>query len=454
MAISFGGLATGIDTGSIIDQLMNIERVPITRMEADKTWLNNRLTAFTDFDKRLNTFLSSIDSLGDRDGYFKKIATTNTQDYLLAKATTDAVPNTSYEVEVVNLAKVEKSYSDSGFASKTTQVFGTGDLVINVGGTNKTVTISSSDNSLEGIAKAITDADIGVTAAVINDGDPANPYRLTITGNDVATAFSIDISGLTGGTATLGTFSESQPASQAHIRVDGIDIYSNSNSLEEAIPGVTLDLLKAEAGTKTEIKVKENNSSITSNLTAFVKGYNEVVSFVTGQSAYGDKKTGVLGGDSGLNSIKRHLQNLLTEFSGSGNYKALSQLGLETQKDGTVKLNSDTLNDAIEDDLEGVVSLLAGEEDGDGGISAVFEDYLKGLTNSTNGVLAGRKSSINTNIERIDGRIEQMEARLEKREKLLKAQFLAMEKLVSTFNATSSYLTQQLESINLGGKNS
>jgi flagellar hook-associated protein 2 len=454
MAISFGGLATGLDTGAIIDQLMAVERLPINRLEADKTWMNNRLKAFTDFDSKLKAFQSNIETLGNREGYYKKEATTNSGDYLLAKATNDAVPNTSYSVEVVDLAKVEKSYTVGGFSSQTDNFFGTGNLVINVGGTDKNVAITALDNDLKGIAEAINEADIGVSAAVINDGDPTNPYRLTLTGNDVGTSFSIDISGITGGTESLGSFAESQPASQAHIRVDGIDIYSDSNSIEAAVPGVTLDLLKAEVGETTQISVTENTSSITENINSFIKGYNEVVSFVTGQSAFGETESGILSGDSGLNSIKRRLQNMLTDFADTNSsLKALSQLGLETQKDGTISLDSETLNQAIESDLDGVVNLLAGEEDGDGGIAKIFEDYLSGLTNSTDGVLAGRRSSITTNVSRIDSRIEQMEARLEQREKLLNKQFLAMEQLVSSFNATSNYLTRQLDSINLGGNN-
>lgn len=447
MAISFGGLATGLDTNSIITQLMAVEQAPIVQMEADKAWLNNRLTAFTQFDTALNTFLGNIENFGDRESYFKKQATTSDQTHFLATADNDASANANYQISVESLAEVQKSYTASGFTSKTDQVFGTGTLEITVGAEVKSVTIGADDNSLEGIMKAINAADIGVSAAIINDGT-ANPYHLTLTGQDVATAFSVDISGLTGGTESLGTFNISQPSAQAHIKVDGIDIYSDSNTIDEGVPGVSLNLLMAESGETTQLSIKENTSAITANLNAFISGYNEVVSFVSGQSTLGDTSSGVLNGDSGLNAIKRHLQDMLTtRSSNSGSFSALAELGLETQTDGTLKLNSTTLNSAIEQDLEGVATLIAGESDGTGGLADQFEEYLEALTNSTDGILVGRKTSIESNIARLDSRIEQSETRLAQREETMRAQFSAMELLVSELNATSSYLTTQLKSL-------
>lgn len=451
MAVSFSGLATGLDTSSIINQLMNIERAPIARMEADKSWLNNRLSAFKEFDTRLNSFLESIETLNSRDQYNKKSATTSNTDFLSATASEDAIAGTNYNVEVVQLAQVQKSYTATGFTSKTDQDFGTGDLIINIDGVDNSITIDEDNNSLEGIMQAINDADIGVTASVISDGTDT-PYHLTLTGQESGVSFTVDSTGLSGGSESLGDFSVSQTHQQAIVEVDGVPIYSNSNTIEDAIPGVTLNLKHDEAGNSTTLNISSNTNVITENIKTFISEYNEVISFVTGQSTMGDTSGGVLGGDSGLNSIKRHLQDLLTTTTNSDStIKALSQLGLETQKNGTISLNSSDLSDAIEEDLDGVVSLLVGEEDGDGGLMTVFQEYLEGLTNSTDGVLAGRSESINRNISRIDDKIDQAEARLEKREETLSAQFMAMEQMVSLLNAQSSFLTTQLRALeNMG----
>jgi len=455
MAISFGGLATGMDTSALINALMNAERAPVVRMEANKTWLNSRLSAFQEFDGKLNSFLNNIKSLDDRELYYKQHTTSGSEDFFTTTASNEALENTSYQVEVISLAQVQKSYSnsvdginnDTGFSSKNEKILGTGSFIITVEGVEQVIEITSENNSLEGLMSAINDADIGVNASIINDGTDS-PYRMTFTGETVGSSFTFNTAGLSGGTESFQNIEISSPATQAHIIVDGLDIYSDSNTVNEAIPGVTLNLLKAETGTETQITINRDTEAVTKNIQDFISGYNGVISFVTSQSTMGDTNGGVLSGDSGLSTIKRFLQDKLTTLTdNTGNFKALSQLGLETQKDGTITLNNDTLTDAIENDLDSLVSLLAGDGDEFGGIAETFNDYLENLTSSSSGLLAGRKESITANISRIDNRIEQTELRLAKREKMLNAQFTAMEQMVSLMNAQSDFLTQQMSAI-------
>ncbi len=443
MAISFGGLATGLDTNSIIEQLMNAERAPLVRLEADKTWMNNRLSAFTELDARLKSFASSIGTLGDKDQLQQRRVTSDSTDYFTASVDDTASLDTNYQVDVIALAQVEKDYSDTGFASKTDETFGAGTITINVDGTDHTIAITSGvNNSLDGIMQAINDADIGVSASIVNDGDPTNPYRLTMSGDTVGQEFTISDD-----TVGLGTFTESQAATQAHIKVDGLDIYNSSNTIEEAIPGVTLNLVKADASVSTKVSVELDNSSIKGKINAFATGYNDVISFISSQSTIGDTDGGVLAGDSGINAMKRHLQDwLTTQFSNGGSFSSISQLGLETQKDGTIKVNDTTLSAAIDSDIDSVVSLLSGPN-GDDGIAVTFQEYLESQTSSTDGMLAGRETNITSGLSRLDDRIEQMEMRLAKREETMRSQFNAMELLVSSMNAQSDYLTQALSGL-------
>lgn len=456
MAIQFSGLASGMDTGSIIDQLMNLERIPITRLEGDKTWMNNRLSAFTELDTKLKSFLDSIDTLGDEDTLQQRSVKLSEEEHLSASVSSEALAGTSYAVEVVSLAQAQKSVTAGGFAAKDSNTFGTGTLNVTVDGTSHAIEITSENNSLEGIMQAINDADIGISTGIINvGGDSTTPYRLLLSGDSVGKSFSVDATGLTGGTDDLGTVEDETgtvnppvtKAAQAHIRVDTIDIYSDSNTVKEAIPGVTLDLLKAETDTTTQLSVDLDKSAIKENIESFAKGYNQVISFITGQSVINGEGGGLLSGDSGVNSIKRHLQSMLTSpFENSGTLTTLSQLGFETQQDGTLVVNDETLSQAVEENLGSVVSLLSGEGEKKG-LAEQFSDYLESMTSSTTGMLSGRKQSINSNVKRIDSRIEIMEMRLEQRQKTLEAQFSAMETLVSGMNAQSSFLTQQMANI-------
>jgi flagellar hook-associated protein 2 len=445
MAISFGGLATGLDTTSLIEQLMEAERQPLSRLETDKTYFNSRLSALTQFETKLESFLTKIENLDSATDLQAKKTTLSSEDFFSATTDSEALAG-NYQVEVVDLAQVQKSVS-LGVADKTAASFGQGALTLTVGDNDPVeITIDAGNNSLEGIMAAINETDAGVTASIINDGT-ASPYRLVLTGEEIATAFSLDASGLTGGETGYEppSLTTTQSAQQAHIRVDGIDIYSDSNTLTEAIPGVSLDLDKAEEGVVTNLTVDLDENAIKGLIKNFVSGYNDVVSFISSQSKSEGGSAGILVGDSGLNNIKRRLQSLLTTQVG-GSINSLSQLGLETQKDGTLQLDDATLTDAIENNLSDVTDLLVGSDSVEG-IATRFKDYLESITDDIDGFYVGRKQSIESNVKRIEKSIERMEMRLEKREQNLYDQFNALETLISSMNTTSSYLSAQLESL-------
>jgi flagellar hook-associated protein 2 len=423
------------------------------------------LTAFSALDTKLQSFSSSITNLGDADTLLKKSVTQSSSDYLSASVSSDAQAGASYQVEVVSLAQIQKSVAVTGVADKTLANLGTGTLNLTVDGVSHSIDITSANNSLQGIMQAINSANLGVSAGIINDGStspdngltPATPYRLVLSGANVGKTFSLDSSGLTNG-ATIGAFNTVQPATQAHVRVDTTDIYSDSNTLTEAIPGVTLNLLQAKTGTNTTLNVSLDKSSIKSSIQAFATGYNAVVSFITSQSVINGSGGGILNGDSGLSAIKRHLQSMLTSaFPNAGSLKSMSQLGLETQKDGTLKVNDTTLSAAIDNNLDGLVNLLAGTGNA-GGLGKQFKDYLSSLTNSTTGLLQGRTKATNDNLKNIANQITITQTRLDQKQKTMEAQFSAMETLVSGLNSQSTYLTQQMSAItnimNYGSKSS
>lgn len=461
MTIQFGGLASGLDTNSIVSQLMRLERMPINQLEADKTWMNNRLAAFTDLDSRMKSFLDSIENLGNADTLKKRSVNLSSNDHLTASVSSAAMIGTSYQVEVISLAQVQKSVSGSGFADRESNSFNTGTIQITVGNENHTIDITSENNSLNGIVAAINAANLGVRAAIINDGSntgsPPAPYRLVLTGENVASDFSLDASGLNIGTGTdtLGVFEAPggiinppvQVATRANLMVDGIEIFSDSNTLTEAIPGVTLDLVQAEIGVLTSLNITLDKNAIKSTIKNFAAGYNQVVGFITGQSVIDGEGGGLLSGDSGINTIKRHLQNMLTApHNNDGIFIALSQLGFETQRDGTLIVNDEILSRAVNENLDSVISLLTNKNDRDG-IASKFQAYLSSMTSAATGMLQGRRSSINSSVERMDERILSIEMRLEQREKTMRARFSAMEQLVSAMNAQSSFLSQQMDTI-------
>jgi len=454
MAIQIGGLATGLDTNALIEQLMSAQRRPIERLENEKKYLNSRLDAFKQFDSKLKDLLTKIEALDTAKEVSASKATLSSEGFFSVTADADAL-QANYSVEVISLARQEKEVAAGvadGWAASSS-----GSLVIN----GQTVNISAG-NSLDAIRDAINGtADIGVTASIINDGS-ASPNRLVLTAaKSGADGVAIDA----GSTFTDLTFSVSQAGSDARVLVDGIEISRDSNTISGAIPGVTLNLIKEGAlltaqdangpgdpprnlYESTTLSVAQDNAAVRKKIDDFVTAYNGIINFVK------DQQDASWGSDARFMGAKRRIQGLISSVVGvSGDLKSLAQLGLETNKDGTLKANSSKLGTAISDNLDGVKALFSGE-DGADGVAALFKSYLKGVTDSVGGYYAGSKKTTSSNIRRIDGSIAQQERRLEQRERNLRSQFEALETLVSGMNSQSNFLSQQLSMLgNMMGGN-
>jgi flagellar hook-associated protein 2 len=435
MAINFGGLATGMDTEAIISALMEIERQPIVRLENEKNFINSRQKAFNDLDTKLTALMDAAEAIDSESKLNAPSASIGTEGYFTASADSDA-DLSSYQIEVVSLAQQQKDVSD-GYADSSADEFGTGTISLTVAGVATDITIDSSNNSLSGIVSAINSADLGVTASIINDGSDT-PYRLLLTGDTVDDDFSLDTSGLSGGTYTAPSMTNMVAAAQAQIEVDGITIYSDSNSFDDAISGVSLEVLKTNNTDETStLTISSDEDATEQLLQGFVDAYNDIVNFIAGQS------DADWGNDAAFRTVKRRMQSLLTEGIASGTYTTLAEIGFETQRDGTIKIDSSTLSDAMTDDYDSVISLFVGGDDYDG-ISTLFADYLDEMTDSIDGFAATRKDSTDSNLRRIDRRIDSMETRLAHREETLRAQFSAMEDLVSAMSSQGNFLAQQM----------
>jgi flagellar hook-associated protein 2 len=233
----------------------------------------------------------------------------------------------------------------------------------------KQVTISSSNNTLQGIRDAINAANIGVKASIINDGG-ASPYRLVLQSANTGANRSLRISA--SGDASISSLLSHDPtatqnltqtaaALDAAIKINGVDISSHSNTVSGALEGVSLTLAKTGS---TSLNIARDTASVQSGIEALVKSYNEFEATLGDLSKFdpATKKGGPLIGDSTLRSVENQLRQALTgNISGvSGNsYSVLSQIGLSFQRDGTLSLDSSKLSDALNTDVDAVAALFA-----------------------------------------------------------------------------------------------
>lgn len=466
MSITFSGLATGLDTDSIITQLMELERAPITRLETKKTEATERLEAYAQFKTTLDDLKSAVSAMTLTSQVKSNSVSLSTDAPFTA--TSANASSGSYNVAVKQLAQVQKTISD-GWTSQTDALLGTGTFTLTNGGEDTVITVDSTNNSLSGLAAAINEqsGDTGIKASIINDGS-ATPYRLVLTGTDSSTNFSVSSNLLAADGITPISFAttQTQTAQQAKVMVDGIEIVSNSNTISGAISGVTLNLSGISdvesAGPpatykNTLLEIKPDTSALKEKLTTFVTSYNKTMEWIlSGYEEFGGTTTdddpetddllgSVLRGDATIQGVKRGLQSVLSSvINTSGSLSVMSQLGITTQLDGTLLQDNTTMDAALENNFDDVVKLLAGDGSTDG-IMKKFNYYMLEQTNGSTGMYAIKKQNYDSNIDRLDTQIANMEPRMEAREATLRAQYSAMETLVSGLNSQGSFLTQQMD---------
>ena len=387
MGISSAGVGSNLDIESIITSLMNVEKKPLTLVTTQKTTLQTKLSAYGTLKSSLSTFQTAVSNLASASKF--NAQTVAVGDATVTKATADGnATNGDYALTVTKLAQAQKIAS-AGFATVSDTV-GTGTLTLALGtydsigntftaNANKTpvtVTIDSSNNSLAGIRDAINASGAGVTATIVNDGQ-TNGNRLVITSKDTGEINSVKItaadddldnlnnSGLSqlayDPTASAGAgknMAEKQTAQNAVMTLDGIAITKPSNTITDAISGVTLNLLKTGSSS---LSVSRDSDTIKNSVQAFVDAYNSLNSSLRSLTKYDEtgKSNGALLGDSTTRSISTQIKQIMVQTMGSGTINSLSQIGVGFQRDGTLALDSAKLTTALNTDSSAISGLFA-----------------------------------------------------------------------------------------------
>ena len=467
------GVGSGLDIKTLVSNLMAVEQQPLKNLTTQEAKYQSKLSSLGSISGALSSLQVAAKGLASASAV-NNSASVSDSSVLTATAGSQAQPGT-YSVTVNKLAQPQKllaaglasTSSAIGNGSDTTLTFSFGSITgtpdgagsypspstfaANAAKTPVAVLITSSNNTLAGIRDAINAAGAGVTASIINDGG-SSPYRLTITSNDTGLANSLKISSSddsavpgsigallaynpasTDGTAGTQKLSQTQAARNADLTIDGVAITSASNTVAEAIQGVTLNLAKEATS---HVTVARNTSGISNSLSALVNAYNSVNSAIARPTAKG----AVLQGDSGVLALQRQVVNLLSGLYNSGGaYTRLSDLGVSFQKDGTLVLDSAKLGTAMSASAAGVAALTTA-------LGTAIDSAATGLIGSA-GPISTKTESINLSIKAIGTRRTAIQSHLDDVQARYMKQFSALDTLMSNMNATSTYLTQQLASI-------
>lgn len=349
------GLNSGLDTADLLRKLVALQRRPIDIVEAKREIENQKLASFQQLKSRLQTFKSIVTTLntGSRfistQGTFANNNSTDNND-VVGLTTTSSASSGTHSLVVNSLAKESKLVSTgvAGTSSTITQ----GTLTITVGSTVTSITIDSSNDSLDGLRLAINNSGADVHASFLNDGSDTNPVRLLIAGAKSGTDNAVSLSGPL-------AFTKTQTSTNASFVIDGVSITKSSNTVTDVLTGTVINLVSAGSGT---ITLNSDLGAIKEKISDFVEGYNVLMDFLREALSLDlDKRTGVLFGNFTVQNLQQKLRNTISsEVSGvSGTFTFLSQVGIRTQGDGTLTIDDSDLTEALSNDLDNVSQLFS-----------------------------------------------------------------------------------------------
>jgi flagellar hook-associated protein 2 len=449
--------ASGInlDVRGLVSQLVAAERLKDdTRISRQETALTVQLSGVSTLKGALSTFQGSLTTLKTQSTFTVRTASVSDETYLKATAGTSAAPG-SYDVEVVALAQSHQLASQA-FAGGVQEVIGTGTLTLTVNGTSHNIVIDDENNTLAGIRSAINSlsAQTGVQATVINGATGAK-LVLTSTKTGAENAMTIAASGGDGGLDVLtydpqGTMNltEIRAAQDAHIIIAGTDIYSKTNSVTDAIEGLTLDLKAAMTtpGTTVKVNVTADNAAVQRNVEAFVTAFNKLQeTFVSLRSTDPAKKTtGPLFGDSLLRQVEDQIRALIgNPVTGiPGDYTSLASLGITRGLDGKLSLDSTKFNTALNSGPDVVYNVFGSTN----GIAARLSTYLDAQL-ATGASFDFRTTNIEKSLANITKQKEALDLRMAAISARYLKQFTALDSMLTSMQQTSTYLTQQLANL-------
>jgi flagellar hook-associated protein 2 len=434
--IQLSGLASGLDTATIIDQLMSIERQPRTRLELRQTAEQARRDALNDVSTKLRSLkLAATDLKSTSVWADTQTVTSGDTSKVDVRRTAGAGPG-GYEVQVSRLASsTQRTYGYAAPASGTTLTFTVKDAQGNDVPTN--IAIAAGASLDDAVSTINTTAGSPVYAVNVNG-------KMVLSSRATGENARFTMADSAGGTLTQ----ESERLGQnALFKVDGVDKTSQSNTVTDAIAGVELRL----KGTTSSLQVNvgapgPDREKLVAKFKAFVDSYNSVVDSIRSKvnekpvaeaTTSADAKKGVLFGDSGLNGVLRQLRQAVSDVvpGNPGTLDQLGELGISTGA-ASATVNADSvagklvfdqskLESALDTDPLAVRKLLGGIT-GTDGVAQRFESLLEPIA-GTGGTLAGRISSEDSALSRLKDQLAKFDERLERKEAALNKQYAALE---------------------------
>lgn len=444
------GTGSGIDTTALVTALVDAQfAAKNASIEQRQETLTSQLSLIAQLKSGISGFSTALSQLVSG-GTLTTQATSSNSGIVRATSLNGAsITGLNNSVEVRQIASAQVAFSDP--VADASAAVGEGVLSIQVGtGAAVDITIDSSNASLTGIRNAINTAGAGITASIVSDSQGARLVLKGATGE--ASAFTMSVTedpavpGLSALAVNDGTtgMQFGTRAADAIVAVDGVAVRRTSNNITDLIPGVRLDLVSASTGTQVAIGASPQTDALRQAVNDVVTTYNDLYALLTEAT---DPIAGPLRADPGARSMMQELRNLtlrqLTPADGNAP-RTLAELGVATGRDGTLSVNSATLNRVLTSYPETVGRMFAA---GSGGLSGALFAISTAATSRSTGLGASEQRYTRLQSALADEQVRATEQAEAARTRMTR-QFASMDARVAAYKSTQSFLTQQIDAWN------
>ncbi len=463
--ISSLGLGSGLDLNGLLDKLTKAEQQRLTPYTTKQSSYKAQLTGYGTLKGALEKFDNLSKEMAKED--FFKATTATEHDAFKITTNAKAVPG-NYVVEVKNLAQAQTLTTQAKVSDQGEKLGKEGitnrSLIITAGNPPKETKIPLSDDqtSLVEMRDAINGAKAGVTASIMRVGD--NDYQLAIssstTGENNKISLQVDnddkLGDILNYNATRGTttaMKQTVAPQDAELMVNGTAIKRSTNSISDALQGVTIDLkTKTKTDEPQHLVISTNTAGTTDKIKEWVDSYNSLLDTFNSLSKFTPVKTGEAPnptngprrGDNTLRGIQSSIKSALSAAQDNPELKGLGNLGISTNtKTGKLEIDSAKLKKAMDEKPDQVSNFFVGNGK-DTGMATEIHNEIQSYIKS-GGIIENSTKSINTNLDRLNSQITTVTASIQNTIDRYKQQFVQLDTMMSKMNGTSNYLAQQFK---------
>jgi len=448
LGISFGSIGTGLPK-NIVEQIIAAEKAPIQKMQVKKSKIKEKAELLNELQGHVQSLRTKVNKNRNfRD--FGELKVSTDEDIISVMADKKTAQPGEYRFEVLKLAQ-KSSALTSGFPDRNKSYVGVGFIEYFLpNGKNYSMFIDTNDATLDGVAKLINeDKRNGLRATVINDGsDTKKSWRILFSLDDTGDtkAANFPYIYLVDGVEDLYLDKE-RKAHDAIVKLDGFKIETPANKINNLIPGLSIDLNRAEAGTEFSIKISQDIDKAGMKILGFIEDLNNILKFINVQNSM-DENTDTsrtLGGDSLLRTLESQVRRSIFKpiKTSTGSYR-IADLGVTFQKNGLLKVDENKFFSKLNSNFSNASEILYGHFTGKGKKTSGFIDNLRIFADRSlkfpHGPLALRKQTFKKNIEQINRSIQNRERIVSQKERNLKNKFARLERQVAKLKGQAAGL--------------